>query len=73
MKAGDDSAALALGHATEAVATLAALMRDEGLTPAARISAANALLKWATVKGNGKGKGAQVVYLYWAPSNEGLT
>ena len=71
MKESDESnaAALALGHAAEAIATLAAIMRDDSLTPAARISAANALLKWSGAKGDGKGKGIEIVHLYWAPAS----
>lgn len=76
MTEGEEAGSLALGHAAEAIATLAAIMRDDGLSPAARISAANALLKWSGAKGDGKGKGVQIVHLYWsppAPQKEGLT
>lgn len=69
MTESDEShaAALALSHAAEAIATLAAIMRDDSLTPAARVSAANALLKWSRAKGDGKGSGVQIVHLYWGP------
>ena len=71
-----NAASLALDHAAEAIATLAAIMRDDSLTPAARISAANALLKWSGAKGDGKGSGVQIVHLYWGSDGsekEGLT
>ena len=65
--------ALARAHADAAVAALAAVMADADATPAARVSAASALLNWgygksapgATGDKPDQRKTAQVVRLIW--------
>jgi len=71
-----DSPALALEdlartHAEAALATLSGIMTDETAAPAARISAANALLQWgfgrpAARSRTGGAGGPQLVRLSWA-------
>ncbi|MBL8709833.1 MAG: hypothetical protein JNL25_11615 [Rhodospirillaceae bacterium] len=62
---------LARTHAVAALATLSGIMMDETAAPAARISAANALLQWgfgrpAARSRSGSAGGAQLVRLSWA-------
>jgi hypothetical protein len=62
---------LARKHADAAVAALAAVMKDETATAAARISAASTLLQWgfgrtaAAVKGKAADNGEQIIRLTW--------
>lgn len=63
---------LARAHAVEALATLAGIMTDEAAAPAARISAANALLQWGFGRPAARARPAaageaQVVRLSWGP------
>jgi hypothetical protein len=66
-------AALAQAKSEEAIAALTAVMRDAETAPAARISAANALLQWGHGKATEAQKKAppetreQIVRLYWGP------
>ncbi|MEX1206422.1 MAG: hypothetical protein WEB85_14355 [Dongiaceae bacterium] len=62
--------ALARRHAEAAVAALVAVMSDADATPAARVSAASALLNWGYGKAGpaapeGGDAGPQVVRLVW--------
>ena len=62
---------LARTHAEAALATLSGIMTDETAAPAARISAANALLQWgfgrpAARSRTGHADGVQLVRLCWA-------
>lgn len=62
--------ALARRHAEAAVAALVAVMRDDDATPAARVSAASALLNWGYGKAGpaapeGGESEPQVVRLVW--------
>lgn len=62
---------LARAHAAAAVEALAAVMGDSSATPAARVSAAGALLAWGYGKAAGREEGGrgspapQIVRLVW--------
>lgn len=70
-----DVAKLAKSHAEIAIGILIAMMKDDAATPAARISAANTLLQWASGRGristNAEAAGEEkIVRLYWAAPGE---
>lgn len=67
---------LARAHAAAAVEALAAVMRDSSATPAARVSAAGALLAWGYGKAvpgeteRGRRPAEQVVRLVWGGGDD---